>query len=260
MMIKSYAKINLFLEITGKEGGFHKLHSLFLKIDLHDDISVVRSDTLKAVYSGTAVENDIVLKVGRILAEYFPHVDTAFEFRITKRIPIGGGLGGASSNAASVLKLLLNENNIILSQQMLFEIAGKIGADVPFFLCDGAMILNGVGMELSRPEFEVPNLYFALNFPKYSSITKDVFAKIKPPYTKYRPVISFEDCLLRGNDMYNAANELSGGLIASGLESLNHEKALVVRMSGSGATCFAVFDDDRYFEKYSSGVVVAKSI
>lgn len=260
MIIKSPAKINLFLEITGKHENLHKLHSLFIRIDLHDEITVKPHIKPKTDYMGVNIENDIIQKTVSVLQTYFPRINADFEFTISKKIPIGSGLGGASSNAASVIKFLLKENNISLPQEQMFEIAAKIGSDVPFFLSDGNMILNGTGMELSKPEFEIPPLYFALLYPNYVSITKDVFAQIKPPYTDFKPVTSFKDCIARKNDMEFHTDILSSGIISRTLKALQKPEALKVQMSGSGSACFAVFEDAQYAQYENPQIITAKSL
>jgi 4-diphosphocytidyl-2-C-methyl-D-erythritol kinase len=262
-MIKAYSKINIFLEIIGKNGGFHALHSLFVKINLHDEISVIQSESFQSTYCGAVVENDILLKTKNILQKHFPTINTNFAFEITKKIPIGGGLGGASSDAAEVMKFLLMQNNIFLTQNELFEIGSEIGADVPFFLCNGPMFLHGVGKELWQPNFSIPNLWFVLHIPKYSSITKDVFAKIQPPYTQYAPAKSFDDCISKGNDMFLTANELSKNVIQASIAKLSQDaNAVKVQMSGSGSVCFAMFLEERHAEKYQNmkDFIICKTI
>jgi 4-diphosphocytidyl-2-C-methyl-D-erythritol kinase len=155
------------------------------------------------------------------------------------------------------------QNNIFLTQSELFQIGSEIGADVPFFLCNGPMLLHGVGKELEMPKFEIPNLWFVLHIPKYSSMTKDVFAKIQPPYTHYMPVKSFDDCISKGNDMFLPANELSQNVIQASIEKLSQdENAVKVQMSGSGSACFAMFLNEIHTEKYHNmkDFIVCKTV
>ena len=261
-MIKSYAKVNIFLEIVGKLDGFHKLHSLFVKIDLFDEIFVKKSEKFKSTYSGAKIESDILIKTEKVLRKHFEKINTDFEFDVHKKIPIGGGLGGASSNAAEVVKFLLEVNDIVVTHEKLLEIGGEIGADVPFFLCNDAMILCGVGKELTKPVFEIPKLWFVLHIPKFACITKEIFAKIKPPYSRYEEVLSFADCLKRCNDMQNVADEISCGLIAQSLKKLHNDNALKVAMSGSGSVCFAVFDGEKHIKNYRNNpeFIVCRSV
>ena len=208
-VIKSFAKINIFLEITGKENGLHNLHSLFARINLFDEISISKSNCFEVFYNNHKIENDIITKTVNILRNHFPQINTNFHFNITKNIPIGSGLGGASSNAAEVIKFLISQNNINISKEKLLQIGKAIGADVPFFLLQGWQVLNGSSTELSPSLFNIPQLFAVVAFPKCELLTKDVFAKISPPHSPYRPISSFDDAISRGNSMQNAANPKS---------------------------------------------------
>lgn len=242
--LKSFAKINLFLEITGKLGNLHSLHSLFLKINLCDDIEILPAEKLKIEYTNTTVSGDIIQKTINILQKYFPCVNVDFYIKITKNIPIGAGIGGASGNAAVILKFLLECNNVEISNTQLMEIGKEIGSDVPFFLYNSAMILNGTSIELTKPNFKIPKLWCVISCPNIQLLTKDVFANITPPYTKFKAVTSFEEATLRQNDMQVQANLLTNGKINKNLCFLFSNKAIITRMSGSGASCFSLFRNE----------------
>ena len=237
----SFAKINIFLEITGKSEDLHKLHSLFCKIDLADKIIIKPSFQLEITYNNQEITNDILLKTITVLRNHFPKINTNFLINVNKNIPIGAGLGGASSNAATIIKFLLKANSIEISHTALLSIGKEVGSDVPFFLCNSTMILHGTGTELIKPNFKIPQVYCVISYPNFILLTKDVFAKISPPYTKFKAVVNFEDTLIRNNEMQTVANLITGGLINRTLTQLFHSKALVTKMSGSGVSCFSLF-------------------
>ena len=244
-ILKSFAKINIFLEITGKSNGLHNLHSLFARINLFDEISVSKSNCFEVLYNNHKIKNDIITKTVNILHNHFPQINTNFHFNITKNIPIGAGLGGASSNAAEVLNFIISQNNIAVSRKDLLQIGKEIGDDVPFFLSQGWQFLNGSSIELSPFLLNIPKLYGVIAFPKCELLTKDVFAKISPPYSPYAPISSFQDAILRKNDMQNAADEITNGLISKTLKTISNENAISTKMSGSGCACFSLFENEQ---------------
>lgn len=247
--VKSYAKINIFLEITGKVGNLHKLHSLFCKVSLADTINILESNQLSITYINATVEGDIIYKTINALTQYFPQINTNFKFEIKKNIPIGSGLGGASSNAGEVLKFLIKYHNIQLTHSKLLAIGSEIGSDVPFFLCDSPMVLNGTGKELLRPNFTIPTLYCIIVHSNIELLTKNVFSKTQKPYTPFKAITSFDDAILRTNEMQTPANLLTNGKINATLSALFHPNAIMVRMSGSGSSCFALFTEESHADE-----------
>ena len=246
MVVKSFAKINIFLEITGKENGLHNLHSLFAKINLFDEISISASSFFEVLYNNHKIKNDIITKTVGILQNHLPQINANFQFNVKKNIPIGAGLGGASSNAAEVLKFLISQNNIEVSTEALLQIGKEIGADVPFFLFKGWQILNGSSTELTPFLFNVSQLFAVIAFPKCELLTKDVFAKISPPHTPHTPISSFQEAISRKNDMQNSANEITNGLILKTLGKISHANAISTKMSGSGCACFSLFENEQF--------------
>jgi len=248
-ILKSFAKINIFLEITGKENGLHNLHSLFARINLFDEISVSKNNCFEVFYNNRKIENDIITKTVNILQKYFPQINANFQFNITKNIPIGAGLGGASSNSAEVLKFLIAQNNIAVSREDLLRIGKEIGADVPFFLSQGLKVLNGSSTELSPFSFNITQLFAVIAFPRCELLTKDVFAKISPPYSPHTSISSFHDATSRNNDMQNAANAMTNGLILKTLVKISNKNAISTKMSGSGCACFSLFENEQFAQE-----------
>jgi 4-diphosphocytidyl-2-C-methyl-D-erythritol kinase len=242
--LESFAKINIFLEITGKQNGLHTLHSLFVKINLADNITIIPSHNLTVTYKNKQIDGDIITKAMGVLKKRFPQINTNFTIDVVKNIPIGAGLGGGSSNAGTIINFIIEQNSIIITNKELGQIAMEVGSDVPFFLHNHPMILRGTGAELTKPLFKIPQLHCVIAHPEKHLLTKNVFGEIAPPHSRFRAVLNFEDALSRINEMQTAANLLTNGGINTTLNTLFHPRALVVRMSGSGSACFALFKNE----------------
>ena len=144
LRLRSFAKINLGLEVMGlRQDGYHELRTLFQTIDLHDDIVlrprtrgiVVRCDHPQVPLDGS----NLAVRAAEALKHY-GRVGGGVEITITKRVPVGGGLGGGSSNAAAVLLGLDRLWRLGLGPSGLHPLARRLGADVPFFLIGGTAL------------------------------------------------------------------------------------------------------------------------
>jgi 4-diphosphocytidyl-2-C-methyl-D-erythritol kinase len=181
--VRSYAKINWSLRVTGRRGdGFHDLETLFQTISLHDDLIFHESDALSLTCDDPSVpadESNLVWRAAQALGS--PPV--AIELR--KRIPSGGGLGGGSSNAAATL-VTLNEM-FSLQRDDLPQIALELGSDVPFFLTGGTAYATGRG-EVLTPMPPMKGIPLLLLLPKERVLTRDAFSRI----TRYSPPLGAE--------------------------------------------------------------------
>ena len=155
MIEKSFAKVNLFLEVVGKRpDGYHELETVFHEIDLFDTIELNVSPSkdsqkieVECKKLNILPEENIVYKACKAFFSKFDIKDSVF-IKIEKNIPSGAGLGGGSSNAACVLKMLAKIYNIKNYFEELHPIATRLGADVPFFLKGGTAIGRGIGEKL----------------------------------------------------------------------------------------------------------------
>ncbi|MDB2415015.1 4-(cytidine 5'-diphospho)-2-C-methyl-D-erythritol kinase [Rickettsiales bacterium] len=250
----SPAKINLFLHILGKRSdGYHILQSLMALTDICDFIDISKSDNLSLKISGEFscgidVEDNLVINAARLLKQESGTANLGAEISLHKNIPIGAGLGGGSSNAATTLMALNKTWNLGLSIDELAKIAIKLGADVPFFLYKKAAWVNGVG-EFVKPADNLPNMPLVLVFPNIFSSTPDVFKKGFGSYSnsieEFFPE-SFDDFV---NWLKNLENDLTDNAISLNsqikevLDCLNgFEDIRMARMSGSGSCCFGIFD------------------
>ncbi|MGC8805487.1 MAG: 4-(cytidine 5'-diphospho)-2-C-methyl-D-erythritol kinase, partial [Candidatus Ratteibacteria bacterium] len=173
------AKINLFLEVTGKRpDGYHNICSLVEKVNLTDEIEILKHKKHSIQFSGpwSIPEENTVKKTIDQLSQLFPDRAKKYPLKIviTKHIPPGSGLGGASSDAAAILKGCNQLWQLQLQQNDLINIGSKIGSDVPLFLTEGPCIIEGKG-EIIHPAGNLPPLSFHLFVPEFQVSTKLIY-------------------------------------------------------------------------------------
>ena len=180
LRVRSLAKINLDLRVLHKRpDGFHELRTIFQTISLADtiDIEYARGRTRIEVESNVNIPDNLIVKA----AESMLHASGAkgrLRFRLTKRIPLGSGLGGGSSNAASVLLALPILIGKPLPREKLMELAAELGSDVPFFLLGGTAAGLGRGTEL-YPLPDWPSHAMLLITPGIHSSTVEAYRALK---------------------------------------------------------------------------------
>ena len=257
------AKINLSLHILGRRAdGFHDLESLVcfsaggdtLTLDPDAPLSLhVEGPT--AVQAGNLADN-LVLRAMQALSARVPGLK-AGRFALVKRLPVAAGIGGGSSDAAAALRLLARLNDLALDDPRVLEAATEIGSDVPVCVAAQARMMRGRG-EVLGPLVSLPRLFSVLINPGVPVETKPVFARIglqpgQPSGFGGHPLIDdhpSRDALLAAlkkarNDMEDAASVIAP-VIGHCLAVLAAAPgAKLARMSGSGATCFALFEDCR---------------
>jgi 4-diphosphocytidyl-2-C-methyl-D-erythritol kinase len=172
------AKLNLMLHITGRRAdGYHLLQTVFQFIDLSDwlEFELAQDGRIQRLQSTTpiAAENDIVLAAAKLLQARFG-VSGGVSIRVEKHIPIGGGLGGGSSDAASCLLALNRLWKLDLTLSQLAEIGLELGADVPVFVQGRAAWAGGVGEVLQAIDIEEP-IYLVID-PQIKVSTAQIFA------------------------------------------------------------------------------------
>jgi 4-diphosphocytidyl-2-C-methyl-D-erythritol kinase len=248
------AKINLTLRVLGRRAdGYHDIESLVAFAGVGDSLTftparnaelVVRGPT--AAMAGTVADN-LVLKAARALAERVAGL-TLGRFVLAKRLPVAAGLGGGSSDAAAALRLLARANRLARDDPRLMQAARTTGADVPVCLDPRPRLMRGIGDVLSDP-LPLPPLRALLVNPGVMLATRDVFASIKvfaqaeaaPPEAAAGGdfLAALEHC---GNDLEEPAMRLAP-VITDVLAALRELPGCrMARMSGSGATCFGLFE------------------
>ncbi|MGB9824491.1 MAG: 4-(cytidine 5'-diphospho)-2-C-methyl-D-erythritol kinase [Candidatus Hydrothermia bacterium] len=265
-IIKSYAKINLGLWITEKRpDGYHNIVTVFHKIGLHDIITVTPHHDFEVVTIGEEIETkNILFRVKELVEKNFGITITG-RIEILKRIPVGSGLGGASSNAAYYLKYLNNKRNLGLSTKELVDLGKEIGSDVPFFLLnENAAIATGRG-EILEPVRSTFNYPLILGFPDCRILTKWAYERFDElsSFTKfseaYKKAVKIADAL-ENNDISLLETEISNDFekivntrcpeildIKDILVSLGAQVAV---MSGSGSAVFGIFERMPFLENF----------
>jgi 4-diphosphocytidyl-2-C-methyl-D-erythritol kinase len=263
------AKINLFLHITGqRDDGYHQLQSAFQLIDWYDNIILqpLKSNEITRLIgaNGVAAENDLIVRAAQLLKKY-----TAYPFgaaiALKKNIPMGAGLGGGSSDAASVLIGLNQLWELNLSQSDLMKLGLELGADVPFFLFGQNAFVQGIGERLEA--IKLPEDQFLVIFPGQSIATKDVFQA--ETLTRNHAPITISDFLAShwsdsqfGNDLQPIASKICPEVNRALDWISQHLPNSAKRMSGSGSCVFAAVPNvistnqiDRMLQKLPSGWV-----
>jgi 4-diphosphocytidyl-2-C-methyl-D-erythritol kinase len=245
------AKINLFLHIVGRRpDGYHLLQTAFRMLDWGDEIILRRRDDGLIVRTtdvpGVAAEADLVVRAARALQAATGSPFGA-EIGVEKRIPMGGGLGGGSSDAASVLVALNRLWACGLSRERLQEIGLTLGADVPFFIFGQTAFAEGVG-EALQP-LSVPPAWYLMVAPNVSVPTAEVFSAEE--LTRDSEIL-----IMRAFAMHTTRNDMQATVckkfpeVAEALVWLSQYGA--ARMSGSGACIFAPFDSKEKAEQVAA--------
>jgi len=249
------AKVNLWLNVVGRRAdGYHLLESLIAFTDLADEIEAAPSDRLTLAVDGPLApvlaeegDNNLVLRAARLLADR-AGVAPRVALRLTKRIPVAAGLGGGSADAAAAVKALIDLWRVALPVEELFDLAARLGADVPMCFAGLAALASGVGAQLA-PAPPLPPCAILLVNPRVALPTPDVFKARRGAFSEPRPVdpwtdlASFAAALAeRGNDLTGAATALCP-VVADVLAVLRKSDGVRhAGMSGSGATCFALYE------------------
>lgn len=234
MKLKAPAKLNLYLEIIGKRSdGYHELSSEVVFLDFADEISISAADDL--IVEGSNFTDEITLKAANLMSLEFGITQGA-KITIQKNIPVGGGLGGGSADAAATIILLRDFWEIETTEDKLYEIALKLGADVPACLYHqltgkNCVHFSGIGEKLK--ESEEKNLHIVLANPNQHLATKDVFQQLDLS----------EDRPAKTNHMQKAAIVLVPE-IKDVLAALESKNPTLARITGSGATCFGIFENE----------------
>jgi 4-diphosphocytidyl-2-C-methyl-D-erythritol kinase len=261
--LRAPAKINLTLRVIGRRAdGYHELESLVAFAGVCDWLAFEPGDDLSLEVIGPRaneagpVEENLVVRAARALASHIPGLRLG-RFRLNKRLPAAAGLGGGSADAAAALRLLADEAGLPLDDPRVRASARAAGADVPACLSPQARVITGIGDKLG-PAIQLPKLFAVLVNPRVQAPTPKVFAAFDLASVSGQEsrVRSFPaegsgadavlDFLSRSrNDLEAAATQVAPS-IAAVLKRLSQiPEARVTGMSGSGATCFALFSDRR---------------
>jgi 4-diphosphocytidyl-2-C-methyl-D-erythritol kinase len=268
------AKINLTLHIVGRRSdGYHELESLVAFAAVCDEVSFALGETLSLEVRGPfasalgAGDDNLVLKAARELSRQVERLRLG-RFTLTKHLPVASGIGGGSADAAAALRLLSRANSLASDDPRLFAAAAAVGADVPVCVDPCARIMRGIGEVLSAP-IALPEFPAVMVNPGVPVETRAVFAALARErsttgYAAPSDRMFVADGLSRAaliealtgarNDLEPVAVRIEP-LVGDVLTALRAtEGCRLARMSGSGATCFALFDSA------SAAVEAARSV
>jgi 4-diphosphocytidyl-2-C-methyl-D-erythritol kinase len=255
------AKVNLTLCVLGRRtDGWHELDSVVAFAGCCDWLAFEPAETLSLTIDGPTAaaagpaESNLVLGAAQALAERVPRLRLG-RFHLLKALPVAAGLGGGSSDAAAALRALAAANSLAPDDESLFAAAAAVGADVSVCLCPSARRMAGRGERLG-PALRLPPLPAVLANPGAAVATPAVFAALglapgasldAPPApwleAGSNAARALEALEAGRNDLQASATRIAPA-IGDTLEALQRlDGVRLARMSGSGATCFALFDD-----------------
>lgn len=246
------AKINLGLRITERRpDGYHNLETIFYPIHLEDALEVVPLKDNKQEYdlkiTGTPIdgtpEDNLVVRAYRLLKQDFDL--PPIHIYMYKHIPLGAGLGGGSSDAAFMIKLLNEKFALGMTTGQMEAYASRLGADCAFFIQDRPVLATGIGNEFTPIDLSLKGMYIVLVKPSVSVSTREAYAGVTPqrldvPLTTLirRPIEEWRDCIANDFEpsVFRAYPE-----IAAIKDKLYDMGAVYASMSGSGSTVYGIF-------------------
>jgi 4-diphosphocytidyl-2-C-methyl-D-erythritol kinase len=237
------AKLNLFLHVVGRRpDGYHLLQSVFQLLDVGDTLDfAVRPDgrvQRLSSLAGVAVEDDLVVRAARLL-QAATGVKSGVDISVTKRLPMGGGLGGGSSDAATTLIALNHLWDTRLSRAQLMQLGGQLGADVPFFIFGQNAFVEGIGERLTP--VVTRDAWFVVVEPGVAVPTPTIFRS--PELTRDTKMVTISDfsrapTSFGKNDLQAVVTDMFPA-VALALDALG--KLGEARMTGSGSCVFCAF-------------------
>jgi len=261
---RARAKVNLTLRVLGRRAdGYHELESVVAFADCADRLTLRPGPELNLVTAGPRAQecgetaDNLVIKAARLLGARVAGLRFG-DFTLDKQLPVAAGIGGGSADAAAALRLLARANDLAPDDVRLIEVARLTGADVPVCVASAPCIMAGVGERLLP--LRLPKLPCVMVNPRVPVATKDVFAALGLRVGEMRPSdgpgsTAWPDGDASVGDWIVALKASSNDLEAPALRvepvvgevltALSESRgALLARMSGSGATCFAIFAND----------------
>jgi len=245
--LRAPAKLNLFLHIVGRRSdGYHLLQSVFQLIDWCDVVTLklIPENEVRRIHPipGVAPDDDLVVRAAKLLKD-FSGIQSGVEIGLKKEIPMGAGLGGGSSDAASTLIGLNALWNLNLDKPTLSTLGLKLGADVPFFIFGKNAFVEGVGEEIQ--EISLKTQDFLVIFPNRSIATASIFQD--PELTRDHAPITIDRFLASLNsEQSNDCQAVAVRICPEVKQALDWIRQAVPgsapRMSGSGSSVFTVLD------------------
>ncbi|NCC98599.1 MAG: 4-(cytidine 5'-diphospho)-2-C-methyl-D-erythritol kinase [Bacteroidia bacterium] len=242
------AKINLGLSIVGKRpDGYHNIETIFYPIPLCDSLSIELAQTNGFKIHGIAIdgniEDNLVMKAYRLIEKDYkiPPISIILE----KKIPFGAGLGGGSSDAAYMLRLLSDYFKLSISNDQLEHYSSTLGADCPFFIKNEAVFASGIGNIFESSSISLKGYYMVLIKPNVAVSTADAYRMVVPAKASFDlsqlQSLSIDQWRKFIFNDFESSVFTKYPLIASIKEDLYASGAIYASMSGSGSTVFGIY-------------------
>ena len=255
MKVLAPAKINIYLEVLGKRpDGYHELRTIMVPLAFGDDIFIEASRSgiaLNAQGCECSEQDNLAFRAARLFLDR-TSIPGGASIEIVKRIPVGAGLGGGSSDAAGVLLAMNELFNTGLNEDQLVALARELGADCPFFIYRKAMLMGSRG-DVPLQRVNLKDRAFLLVIPPFGISTAEVFSRFTFPLTPDEDRIKIDtvnnDCIAPeqwvANDLEAVAFGIHPELTGIKVE-LFRAGALKAGMSGSGSAVFGIFESDAH--------------
>ncbi|MBU2461472.1 4-(cytidine 5'-diphospho)-2-C-methyl-D-erythritol kinase, partial [bacterium] len=241
--------------LNKREDGYHNIETVFQSISLYDKITITSADKIVVLPEKIAQTENIIKRVALLLLEWTGKKKGA-KITLEKNIPIGGGLGGGSSDAAAVLSGLNSFWDLGVSDKDIFGLAERLGADVPYFLMKGTVLGEGIGARLTKLK-PIPPCYFLLAYPKISISTKEVYESFNGSNEGYETREMLE--AIERSDLFGIANALHNDLervvfgkypqLLEIKKKLISECVLNSALTGSGSVIFGIVEEKKEAER-----------
>jgi 4-diphosphocytidyl-2-C-methyl-D-erythritol kinase len=253
LVLKSHAKVNIGLQIRNQRpDGYHNIHTIFQELDFHDTIRLEKRNSSCQFSSNVdwlaKDDSNLCVKAWQKMVHAFGLGGVSIE--LEKRIPAGGGLGGGSSNAATILKGLRKLYELDVSDDELETIGIELGADVPFFIKGKTQIGDGIG-EILKPIETIINGCYLLVVPDLHIDTKWAYGEFKNILDRPNEIVNFRGFIRKEIIPFELfENDFEAIVVPAYPEigqiknSLRVHGARFASLSGSGSTVFGVFDED----------------
>jgi 4-diphosphocytidyl-2-C-methyl-D-erythritol kinase len=263
LRLRTHAKLNLFLRVVGRRAdGYHEIESIFHGIDLADDIEITETRgqavdvemhfAADGMGQAPALEENLIYRAAQSLLEQ-GEAGRGVKIEVIKRIPIGGGLGGGSGNAAGALLALSRLWGLALERERLFDLAGAIGSDVTYCIDGGTALATARGEQLTQ--IPAPRqMSFVLGISREPLLTRDVYEAWDELGPEKEVTSSMMAPALGAGDVHEVASLLHNDLerpafllraeLARKKEAMFEAGALGAGMTGSGPTMFGIVEDE----------------
>ena len=264
LTVKAYAKINLFLDITGRlPNGYHTLNTVMQQIDLYDTVSISRTDEkISVICNDPDVPCDERNIAYRAAAAFFAEagIRGGAEIDIKKDIPLEAGLGGSSTDGAAVLAALNRLCGEPLDFGRLCAVGASLGADVPFCLTGGTAVCGGTGEKIQQTPCK-KDYFIVIAKPDFSCNTAQAYKKYdvspvpqREGFKRFAALLE-SGCEAWSGMVYNVFEQLyRDDRIEAVTNELKEKGALCAALSGSGSAVFGIFSDEKNAKKAAESI------